>query len=90
VADVAHHVVRLMGKPESLITYVGERPGQVFRHTADASKARRLLSWGPSMTFEEGLAQTIEWYRTHRNVWEKQLWMREIPIVTGSGKQELH
>jgi dTDP-glucose 4,6-dehydratase len=90
VADVAHHVVRLMGKPESLITYVGDRPGQVFRHTADASKARRLLDWQPSMTFEQGLAETIEWYRTHRNVWEKQLWMREIPIVTGSGKQELH
>ena len=62
----------------------------MFRHTADASKARRLLDWQPSMTFEQGLAQTIEWYRTHRNVWEKQLWMREIPIVTGSGKQELH
>ena len=90
VAEIAQHVVRQMGKPESLITYVGERPGQVFRHTADASKARRLLGWKPSMTFEEGLARTIEWYRAHRNVWEKQLWMREIPIVTGSGKQELH
>ena len=46
VADVAHHVVRQMGKPESLITYVGDRPGQVFRHTADASKARRGCSAG--------------------------------------------
>ena len=90
VAEIAHHVVRLMGKPESLITYVGERPGQVFRHTADASKARRLLGWSPSMTFEQGLETTIEWYRAHRHVWEKQLWMREIPIVTGSGKAELH
>ena len=90
VAEVAHHVVRLMKKPESLITYVGERPGQVFRHTADAAKARRLLGWAPSVTFEQGLERTIEWYRTHRQVWEKQLWMREIPIVTGSGKAELH
>ncbi len=90
VADVAHHIVRLMDKPESLITYVGDRPGQVFRHTADAAKARRLLGWQPSMTFEQGLQKTIEWYRTHRHVWEKQLWMREIPIVTGSGKAELH
>lgn len=90
VAEVAHHIVRLMKKPESLITYVGERPGQVFRHTADAAKARRLLGWTPSVTFEQGLEKTIEWYRTHRHVWEKQLWMREIPIVTGSGKAELH
>ena len=90
VDEVAHHVVRLMGKPESLITYVGDRPGQVFRHTADAAKARRLLGWAPTMNFTEGLAKTIEWYQTHRQVWEKQLWMREIPIVTGSGKAELH
>jgi len=90
VAEVAQRVVKLMKKPESLITYVGERPGQVFRHTADASKAKRLLGWKPSVTFEEGLAETIAWYDTHRHVWEKQLWMREIPIVTGAGKQELH
>ena len=90
VAEVALQIVRQMQKPESLIAYVGDRPGQVFRHTADASKAFRLLGWKPTMTFEEGLAKTIDWYRTHRSVWEKQLWMREIPIVTGSGKQELH
>ena len=90
VADVAHHIVRLMQKPESLITYVGERPGQVFRHTADAAKAKRVLGWEPTRTFEQGLAETIAWYREHRAIWGKQLWMREIPIVTGSGKAELH
>lgn len=90
VAEVAHAIVSQMGKPESLITYVGERPGQVFRHTADASKAKRVLGWSPTKTFEAGLAETIEWYRGHRPIWEKQLWMREIPIITGSGKAELH
>ena len=43
-----------MGKPESLITYVGDRPGQVFRHTADASKAQRLLGWTPRRQFRRG------------------------------------
>jgi dTDP-glucose 4,6-dehydratase len=90
IAEVAQATVRQMGKPESLITYVGDRPGQVFRHTADASKARRLLDWAPSMDFESGLAQTIDWYRNHRDIWQKQLWMRDIPIVTASGKKELH
>ena len=90
VAEVAHEVVRQMEKPTSLITYVGERPGQVFRHTADAAKAKRLLGWTPTHTFSQGLAQTIEWYLNHRHIWEKQLWMREIPIVTGAGKSELH
>ncbi len=57
IAEVAQATVRQMGKPESLITYVGDRPGQVFRHTADAAKAKRLLGWEPSMDFESGLAQ---------------------------------
>ncbi len=90
VADIARTVVRQMAKPESLITYVGDRPGQVFRHTADAAKAQRLLGWKPKVSFEQGLAETIEWYRGNRDVWQKQLWMRDIPIVTRSGKKELH
>jgi dTDP-glucose 4,6-dehydratase len=83
-------IVRKMNKPASLITYVGDRPGQVFRHTADASKAQRLLGWTPQVGFEEGLDKTIAWYLANRPWWEKQLWMREIPIITKSGKREMH
>ena len=90
IAEVAKATVKLMGKPESLITYVGDRPGQVFRHTADASKAKRILGWQPSIDFETGLAKTIEWYQNNRAIWQKQLWMRDIPIVTRAGKKELH
>jgi dTDP-glucose 4,6-dehydratase len=90
VADIARAVVKSMDKPDSLITYVGDRPGQVFRHTADASKAKRLLGWEPAVSFEAGLQHTIDWYRSNRDVWQKQLWMRDIPIVTRSGKKELH
>ena len=90
IAEIARRVVKQMGKSEDLITYVGERPGQVFRHTADFSKAKRLLGWEPKVAFAAGLAKTADWYCTHRSVWEKQLWMREIPIVTQTGKQELH
>jgi len=72
------------------ITYVGDRPGQVFRHTADASKAQRLLGWTPKISFDEGLDRTIEWYKANRPWWEKQLWMREIPISTKAGKREMH
>ena len=90
LAEIAPIIVRRMNKPESLITYVGDRPGQVFRHTADRSKAERLLGWRPEVTFEDGLDRTIEWYLQNRPWWEKQLWMREIPIITKSGKRELH
>ena len=90
IADIAGMVVRVMGASSSLITYVGERPGQVFRHTADRSKAARLIGWAPRVTFEDGLRRTAEWYTKNRDWWQKQLWMREIPIVTRSGDQDLH
>jgi dTDP-glucose 4,6-dehydratase len=90
ILDIARMVIQKMGKSESCITYVGERPGQVFRHTADITKAERLLDWKPTVKFEDGLDRTIEWYRNNRPFWEKQLWMREIPILTKSGKKENH
>lgn len=90
LAEIAPVIVRKMNKPESLITYVGDRPGQVFRHTADRSKAERVLGWRPEVSFDEGLDRTIAWYLDNRPWWEKQLWMREIPIITKSGKPEMH
>ena len=90
ILDIARLVIQKMDKPESAITYVGERPGQVFRHTADIAKAGKLLDWKPTVKFEEGLDRTIEWYKNNRPFWEKQLWMREIPIMTKSGKRENH
>ena len=90
IAEVARKVVRTMGASEALITYAGDRPGQVFRHTADRSKAERLLGWSPRISFEEGLRRTAGWYADHRDWWQKQLWLREIPIVTRTGDQELH
>lgn len=90
VLDVARTVVARMKKREELITYVGERPGQVFRHTADVKKAADVLGWKPKVSFEEGLDRTIAWYEANRAWWQKQLWLRDIPIVTGAGRRELH
>lgn len=72
------------------IEFIGDRPGQVFRHTCDARKAKQLLGWEPKVTFEEGLWQTIEWYANHREWWQGQMWMRHIPILTASGQKEMH
>jgi dTDP-glucose 4,6-dehydratase len=90
LTDMAPLVARKMNKPDAVITYVGDRPGQVFRHTADASKAERVLGWKPRVSFEEGLDRTIAWYQAHRAWWEKQRWMRDIPIITKTGRRELH
>ena len=90
IAEIASKVVRTMNTREELITYVGDRPGQVFRHTADCAKAQRLLGWSPQVGFEEGLRRTADWYRANTLWWQKQLWMRQIPIMTREGTHELH
>ena len=51
----------------SLITFVKDRPGHDFRYAIDASKLRDETGWTPSVTFEAGLQQTIEWYLTNQD-----------------------
>ena len=53
---------RETGESEQLITYVKDRPGHDRRYAIDATKINRELGWAPSVTFEEGLSQTIDWY----------------------------
>ena len=51
-----------MGKPETLIKHVKDRPGHDRRYAIDASKIIDELGWSPSVTFEEGIVKTIDWY----------------------------
>jgi dTDP-glucose 4,6-dehydratase len=53
---------RSQGESEQLITYVKDRPGHDLRYAIDASKINKELGWSPSVTFEEGLEKTIDWY----------------------------
>ena len=53
---------RLKGESEKLITYVKDRPGHDLRYAIDASKINTELGWKPTVTFEEGLEKTIDWY----------------------------
>ena len=55
------------------IEFVTDRPGHDRRYAIDASKIRRELGWEPSVTFEEGIAKTIDWYLTRRDWWEPLL-----------------
>ncbi len=88
--EIAQAVHDIMKPSSSPIQYVGDRPGQVFRHTCDPSKAQRILNWSPRTSFKEGLEQTIQWYYDHETWWRPQMWMRQIPIITAAGKRELH
>ncbi len=56
------------GTSENLITYVKDRPGHDRRYAIDASKINKELGWKPSVTFEEGLSETIDWY-LNNNDW---------------------
>jgi dTDP-glucose 4,6-dehydratase len=90
ILSIARDVLRLMGGRESDIIFHGERPGQVMRHSGDATKAKRLVGWKPTKTWEQGLAETIDWYTANRPWWEKHIWMRQIPIITATGRREYH
>ena len=69
--DLTHRILALMDKPESLIRRVPDRPGHDRRYALDTGKLRGL-GWAPQVAFEQGLAETIDWYR--RNEW----WWRPI------------
>ncbi|MGB1019244.1 MAG: GDP-mannose 4,6-dehydratase, partial [Chitinophagales bacterium] len=63
---------REKGSSEKLITYVKDRPGHDKRYAIDATKLERELGWRPSVTFEQGLAKTIDWYLANEE------WMNNI------------
>jgi dTDP-glucose 4,6-dehydratase len=69
--DLTHRILRMLGKPDSLIKPVADRKGHDRRYCLDTSKLR-ALGWTPRVNFDEGLAATIEWYR--HNQW----WWRPI------------
>ena len=60
--EIVKTILAAMGKPESLITYVTDRPGHDRRYAIDASKIDATLGWRPRWTFEQALPATIEWY----------------------------
>lgn len=67
--DLVKTILRLMGKSEDQIEMVKDRPGHDRRYAIDWSETQRELSWQPSVTLEEGLKRTIEWYQTHHEWW---------------------
>lgn len=69
---------------------IGDRPGQVFRHTADASKIQNVLGWKPKVDFEYGIRQSVNWYLENKQWWLDKMWMRHVPIETKKGKIEFH
>lgn len=77
--DIVKLILKHLGKPESLITYVADRKGHDLRYAIDPTKIHNELGWLPETKFADGLAKTIDWYLANKSWWE--------PIVTGEYRQ---
>ena len=68
--DIVKLILKKLGKPETLIEYVTDRPGHDLRYAMNPSKIEKELGWKPSVTFEEGIDKTIDWYLSNKPWWE--------------------
>ena len=69
--SIVREVLKAVGKPESLIEFVKDRPGHDRRYAIDARKAHDELGWTPKIAFRDGLQRTVEWYVGNRPWWER-------------------
>jgi len=70
VNQIADLILKRLGKPESLLKSVTDRPGHDRRYAIDASKLERMTGFKPQVEFATGIQETIDWYKTHRPWWE--------------------
>lgn len=68
--EVAKTILKELGKPESLITFVTDRAGHDKRYAIDPAKIKNELGWRPETPFDEGVKKTVSWYLDHREWWE--------------------
>ena len=69
--ELVKFILAVLGKPQSLIKYVTDRPGHDRRYALDASKIGRELGWQPAVSFEEGMTATVKWYIDNKTWWQR-------------------
>lgn len=69
--EIVKLILDRLGKPESLITYVKDRPGHDRRYAIDSTKIHSELGWEPEFTFDDALVKTIDWYLANQSWWER-------------------
>ena len=77
IVETGKLVLKVMGVSDNMITFITDRPGQDRRYAIDYQKIQKELGWEPSLTFEEGMRQMVEWYRKNEQWWK--------PIKDSSG-----
>jgi len=71
--EIVKGILAALGKPQSLIQFVTDRPGHDRRYAMDITTIKRDLGWRPRHGLEDGLRQTVQWYLDHRTWWERVL-----------------
>ncbi len=69
VLTMTDAILKLLGKPGSLVRHVEDRPGHDRRYALDSSRLTQLTGWKPAVSFDEGIRQTVEWYRANEAWW---------------------
>lgn len=69
--DIVKMILKILGKPESLIIYVADRKGHDLRYAIDATKIHTELGWLPETKFEDGIVRTVQWYLENREWWQR-------------------
>lgn len=69
--DMTKRILALLGKDESMIEHVADRPGHDVRYAIDSTKLRNELGWIPRVSLDEGLQKTVEWYQAHNSWWKR-------------------
>lgn len=69
--DIVKLILKELGKPESLITFVEDRKGHDRRYAIDPTKIKTQLGWEPETKFDNGIVKTIKWYLDHKDWWEE-------------------
>lgn len=90
IATLGQRILEEVGRPETLVRHLPDRPGQVSKHISSTDKAKTHLGWQATTTIEAGLTQTIDWYTKNRPWWERQMFMRCVPVKAPDGTVELY
>ena len=69
--DVIKKILKILGKPQSDIQYVKDRPGHDRRYAIDSTKIKKDLGWQPKHDFDSALQLTVDWYQEHKDWWQK-------------------
>lgn len=85
VLDIARKILAVFGLGDSHLTFMDDRFGQVQKHISSTEKAMSVLGFRASTSFDEGLMKTIDWYKKNRNLWERQISMRKVPVKNKEG-----